>query len=515
MRVTNTMISNSSRNHIANSKTLVNRYEEQYTTQKKIQRPSDDPTVAVRSLKLRTTYSQIIQYADKNVQDAMEWMDTTESAMSNISTTLTNMKSYLNQGANDYLKIEDRNSVLATLRQYVKGIFADEANTDYSGRYVFTGYRTDTSLVFPDDIKTLSYQIKEKLKYTDIADVNVVNGGAKYDASITNGQDYTAKAATTKTVHRLNLAYDNLSNEAIQLDEVESDKLLESAISMSISYKDSEATDEDAEVQTETIDIGDNIRKSTDENAYEIDDDGVAYIYDTGEIIIGANVYANIQQKQADINIDYCKKEFQKDEIRPEMYFECVCYDSVEGELTEYIEPSDQNINYEVNFSQILTVNTQARDAISTDIYRTIDYIDQTMRAVTDVEERIAEVEKMIANSSGDVDALNSLKKVLSDEKEMRVAIMTQAFGRGLTMVDNAQDKVSVAISELGAKYKRSQLTYDKLLDEETSTEDKLSNNEDVSFEDVYINLTQANNLYQASLSATSKILGNTLLNYI
>ena len=45
--------------------------------------------------------------------------------------------------------------------------------------------------------------------------------------------------------------------------------------------------------------------------------------------------------------------------------------------------------------------------------------------------------------------------------------------------------------------------------------EEKLSGNEDVNFEDVYINLTQANNLYQASLSATAKILGNTLLNYI
>ena len=74
MRVTNSMISNSARSHISNAKTMLNKYEQQYTTEKKIQRPSDDPTVAVRSLKLRTTYAQLTQYAEKNVQDAMDWM---------------------------------------------------------------------------------------------------------------------------------------------------------------------------------------------------------------------------------------------------------------------------------------------------------------------------------------------------------------------------------------------------------------------------------------------------------
>ena len=42
-----------------------------------------------------------------------------------------------------------------------------------------------------------------------------------------------------------------------------------------------------------------------------------------------------------------------------------------------------------------------------------------------------------------------------------------------------------------------------------------LIQDEDVDIEDAYINLTQADNLYQASLSATAKILGNSLLYYI
>ncbi len=82
-------------------------------------------------------------------------------------------------------------------------------------------------------------------------------------------------------------------------------------------------------------------------------------------------------------------------------------------------------------------------------------------------------------------------------------------------MVDDVQVKLNIAVADLGAKYNRTQLTYDKLLDSRLDTEDKLSENEGVSLPDVLINLTQSNNLYQASLSATSKILGNSLLSYI
>ena len=153
MRVTNSMISNSSRSHIANAKYELMKRENQYTTQKKILRPSDDPTIAIRSLQLRTTYSQIEQYADKNVKDAIEWMDTTDSALEQIDKILTLMKPELSKGYNDYLGLEERHSVLSVLKEYSRAIFEDQANADYSGRYMFTGYRTDTSLLFPNDVK--------------------------------------------------------------------------------------------------------------------------------------------------------------------------------------------------------------------------------------------------------------------------------------------------------------------------------------------------------------------------
>ena len=234
-------------------------------------------------------------------------------------------------------------------------------------------------------------------------------------------------------------------------------------------------------------------------------------------MLVGKTKYADIQTKQADFSVTYVKNDFEKGDIRPEMYFECTAYDSVNNKTTKYADPSNQEIQYEINYSQNITVNTQAKDAISTDIYRMVDYIAKTVKYVDEVETKLDEVEKMISNTT-DKDklaTLESLKTSLETEKDLRGKVMTEAFGMGLTMVDEAGQKVSVATSELGAKYNRAQLTYNKLLDEQTDAEDKLSENEDVSLTDVYINLTQADNLYQASLSATAKILGNSLLNYI
>lgn len=207
MRVTNTMLSNSAKSHILNAKNKKLKYEEQYASQQKIQRPSDDPVVAVRSLKLRTTYAQIEQYTERNVKDAMEWMDMTEGAMTIAGKVLDSMKGLLDQGNCDDLEVDERNSVVQTLRKNVETIFQGEANQDYSGRYLFTGYRTDTSLLFPSVTTNLEYKITENFSYDSFRNVTSVIGGATYSEDITDGQEYIDNQAYTSTSYRLQLAY--------------------------------------------------------------------------------------------------------------------------------------------------------------------------------------------------------------------------------------------------------------------------------------------------------------------
>lgn len=518
MRVTNSMISNSSRIHIANAKNKMLTAEEQYTTEKKIQRPSDDPTVASRSLKFRTTLAQIDQFVEKNVNDAMEWMDATEGCLTNIGSLLTDMKGYLSQGANSYPEAKERTAILTQLQQYASAIFEDNANKDFAGRYLFTGYRTDTSLLFPNDTDSLEYQIKENFAVTDIDLIRNVTSNIAYDEDATEWE-YAEMETKLNNCYRMHLAYDNCSNEAINGETMVFD--------FAISYPGVDANGNAVTVTDHYNTDEGNVAVISSEEALAFDLDAynkangttldALYIYDTGEIVLSSSLYGKIQENDADISVEYTKKSFEKNEIRPEMYFQCKRYDTVSMKKVNYSDPSDQDIRYEVNFSQNISVNTQARDAISTDIYRSLDYIQRTIAAVDDVEERMAEAEKRLANTTDpdEIAALKVLQDSLENEKELRVSVMNEAFGMGLTMVDETERIINVADAELGAKYNRMRLTYNRLLDEQTDTEERLSNNEDMDIADAIINLTQADNLYQAALSATAKILGNSLLDYI
>ncbi len=517
MRVTNSMISNSSKAHIDNAKNKLLTAENQYTTQKKILRPSDDPTIAIRSLQLRTTYGQIMQYVDKNVQDALEWMDTTETAMANIDKILTNMKERLNYGAEDDKAVDERNSILSVLKGYANAIFEDSANADYSGRFVFTGYRTDTSLLFPEDTDTLEYEIVENFTSKNIDTIKYVSGGATYDENNNTADAYAAQVPKQDSAYRIQLAYDKCSDTAMT---VTGNNAAGQVISFGLYTPDGTAVTTPAisvatctQAQLDAVD-GDYSQLLTGT-------DNVLYLPETGELILKDTVYQAIHQNGAEIKVTYNKKEFEKNDIRPEMYFECRSYNRDTAKNTTYVEPRDQEIRYEVNFSQTSTVNIQARDAFSTDIYRAVDYIERMVNAMDEVERQISEVDKKIANTpdipanQSDLAAYKKLKEVLESEKSLRRGCMTEAFAMGLTMVDEVQAELNVAIAAVGTKYNRLQLTFERLSDQKVDTEEKLSNNEDINIADAYINLTQADNLYQSSLMATSRILGNNLLNYI
>ena len=85
MRVTNSMITEHSKVNINGTKVMVDKYNTQMTDQKKINKPSDDPVVAIRSLRLRNTLAEVNQYYEKNIPDAESWLDVTETALKNMS----------------------------------------------------------------------------------------------------------------------------------------------------------------------------------------------------------------------------------------------------------------------------------------------------------------------------------------------------------------------------------------------------------------------------------------------
>ena len=213
MRITTKMMQNRSLNNLNTNKTLQEKLTTQLSTMKKITRPSDDPVIAIRSLKLNSTLNKIDQYYEKNSNDAQSWLELTESAIKTTNSILEDMSGYITQCAQGSLTAENRAAILQNLANYQSEIYST-GNATSAGRNIFTGYRTDTPLTFLKD-KTERYSITEQrdnsyidtITHTVIGDMANINAGNFNTASYSAYTEYQVKSYD---VARIRLAYNNL-----------------------------------------------------------------------------------------------------------------------------------------------------------------------------------------------------------------------------------------------------------------------------------------------------------------
>ena len=213
MRITTKMMQNRSLNNLNTNKTLQEKLTTQLSTMKKITRPSDDPVIAIRSLKLNSTLNKIDQYYEKNSNDAQSWLELTESAIKTTNSILEDMSGYITQCAQGSLTAEERAAILHNLANYQSEIYST-GNATSAGRNIFTGYRTDTPLTFLKD-KTERYSITEQrdnsyidtITHTVIGDMANINAGNFNTASYSAYTEYQVKSYD---VARIRLAYNNL-----------------------------------------------------------------------------------------------------------------------------------------------------------------------------------------------------------------------------------------------------------------------------------------------------------------
>ena len=173
MRITNKIMQRNNLANINTNKIYQDKLSTQMSTQKKVNRPSDDPVVAIRALRLRSNVTEITQYYSKNIPDAESWLSVTEDALKNLTQVVTSMISQCTKGSNGDLTTSDREIILEQLKALGEEIYST-GDADYAGRYVFTGYRTDTSLSFPE-AQNVKYEITEQLNSNAIDQITMVD----------------------------------------------------------------------------------------------------------------------------------------------------------------------------------------------------------------------------------------------------------------------------------------------------------------------------------------------------
>lgn len=117
----------------------------QTSTGRKFRVPSDDPIGASKSLKFNTDMSKIEQY-QRNAKDATSWMKETESALKEINAVLHRANQLTVQAANGTNSPDDLQKIKAEISE-LKGHIVQIGNMTYAGRSIFTGYKTDKSLL--------------------------------------------------------------------------------------------------------------------------------------------------------------------------------------------------------------------------------------------------------------------------------------------------------------------------------------------------------------------------------
>ena len=495
MRITNNIILHNTTSNINGNN--VNNLNNQMTSQKKIQRPSENPVIAVRSLRLRTTLSEIDQYYENNIPDAESWMKVTETALANMKTILTDIRTQCTYGASDQITADDRKTILTQLEKLRDQVYA-EGNADYAGRYCFTGYKTDTSFTFLTSTESdKKYEITETFKAEAVTTDNIMKNSV--DATKVTGIS-AEKYPETRKVYRVRLAYQGCA------------KALDSGNDLKFSVTDANGTTD----YTPNAVSRSEFEKMVSDGTFDKATDSLYYIYDTGEVVMTDDLYTKFSNCDG-MSFTYQKDSFNAGDVRPEMYFNCTDITNP-GNPVKYTFESDESISYTVNFSQSLQVNTLGRNALSYDIGRDIDDMCNALQSVLDIENKIAKLKTMKESGAySDDEKKNIDTMIAASEKEHDYALdnMKKTFSKEITNVKEYQQTVSLELADLGARQNRLTLTKDRLSEQYTTFDDLKSRNEDVDLEDVVIKFSSAKTLYQAALSAASSCVQKSLLDYI
>jgi flagellar hook-associated protein 3 FlgL len=143
MRVTTLMSSRATLRDLNDGLSRLSRLQNQLSSGKQITRPSDDPYGTSRALALRGELGGLDQY-QRNVDDGTGWLNTSDTALGQMSDVLARVRELLVNGGNDTAGPAARNAMADEIDQLAESV-KQEANVQYGGRYVFSGTATDTA----------------------------------------------------------------------------------------------------------------------------------------------------------------------------------------------------------------------------------------------------------------------------------------------------------------------------------------------------------------------------------
>ena len=176
-----------------------------------------------------------------------------------------------------------------------------------------------------------------------------------------------------------------------------------------------------------------------------------------------------------------------------------------------------QDIEYTINFSQNLKVNSRATDVLSYNIGRDLDDLVNSLSSVMDIEKKISRLKDMKNSDmyAGQTDELESMIEAATKELDYAKNNMEALFAKGITQMKGYQSTVNTELSDVGSRKVRLTLTETRLTQQQTTFKDLKSKNEDVELEDIAVDFAAAETVYNAAIATASKTVRQSLLDYL
>lgn len=137
LRVTSNMMSNQVLRNLNKNLNKMSDLQNQESTGRKLNKPSDDPVGVTYALRYRSELSANSQY-QRNVDTALGWLDTTDSVMSQAEDVMNRLKQLSVQASSGTNPQSALDSIGAELQELKKQL-SDLGNTQINGKFIFNG----------------------------------------------------------------------------------------------------------------------------------------------------------------------------------------------------------------------------------------------------------------------------------------------------------------------------------------------------------------------------------------
>jgi len=473
----------------------------QLASGKRITFPSDDPILAARALKFRTSLRETQQYM-RNVGQGLSWMGATDAAFIGVTEVVTNMRNNFNSAINADKQLQERQAIINTISQ-MKAQLGSFMNTPYAGRYVFSGFRTNHPPIFEVDQPDLVFAVEQHFRFADMETTNVIQRDSSNPLNAVQLRE---------GVRIIKLAYaGNIPEIEVSLAGWTGNLVPFNAANAHIA----------------------------DLTAYDPDPDDIHFIEATGELILGSNV-ANLLQSN-EMNVRFVREGFTAGELNPKIYFNSfdiseststsadaldvfgyTAQDLIDYNIAHFHNDigsiTDQRLEFEFSFNTRIPINTLARNVVTDKLHADLRELIRFVNSMEGMLSNPQALEQAIRNAEPnwtDEQVQAALTQQIAAENSQINTAMQNRFNSMLARIDTHYQQISRQEADHGSRMQRLDMIRLRLEEDQLNFRELISDNEDADLAEVATFMAMARAAYEASLRVGASVLQLTLADFI